>query len=201
MNKFNMTVLALSLAWAPLAMADSVSKKDYAEAKAKIATELRTDREKCGPFSGNAKDICILEAKGREDIAMTELEARREPTSKHHYKARVAKIDAEYAVAKERCDDLASNRKDVCVKEAEAAEVSAKADAEAQMKIWNANTKAKGKSAAAHDKAAKTSAEARSDAASEKLDANYDVAKEKCDVYAGASKEHCLIQAKAHFGK
>jgi hypothetical protein len=35
-------------------------------------------------------------------------------------------------VAKEKCDDKAGNEKDVCVKEAKAALVRAKADAKAQ---------------------------------------------------------------------
>ena len=201
MNTFNMAALAMGLICSPVVMADSLSKQEHAEAKAKISAELRVDREKCGPFSGNTKDVCIVEAKGREDIAMSQLEARRDPTSKNHHRVRMAKINADHAVAKERCDDLASNKKDVCVKEADAAETADKADADAQMKIWAANSAAKEKSVAANDKAAKSNAEARSEAASDKRDANYDVAKEKCDIYAGASKEHCLIQAKVHFGK
>lgn len=40
---------------------------------------------------------------------------------------RVAMADANYAVAKEKCDDFAGNVKDVCVKESMAAAVTAKA--------------------------------------------------------------------------
>jgi hypothetical protein len=35
----------------------------------------------------------------------------------------MAKVDADYAVAKEKCDDFSGNAKDVCVKEAKAAQV------------------------------------------------------------------------------
>jgi hypothetical protein len=41
----------------------------------------------------------------------------------------VAKAEADYRVAKERCDDQAGNVKDVCLEEAKAAEAAAKADA------------------------------------------------------------------------
>ena len=50
----------------------------------------------------------------------------------------MAKAETTYAVAKERCDDLSGNPKDVCVKEAKAAEVKAKADAKLGKEIGEA---------------------------------------------------------------
>ena len=41
----------------------------------------------------------------------------------------IARAEASLSVAKEKCDDLASNTKDACVKEADAVLVKAKADA------------------------------------------------------------------------
>ena len=41
----------------------------------------------------------------------------------------IKKADAEYDVAKEKCDDLAGNAKDVCVKDAKAAREKAKTSA------------------------------------------------------------------------
>jgi len=79
----------------------------------------------------------------------------------------------------QRCDDLAGNNKDVCVKEAKAAKETALADAKAGKKI--------------HD--------ARTDAADQKRDADYKVATEKCDALAGDAKSNCIAQAKANFGK
>jgi hypothetical protein len=82
-------------------------------------------------------------------------------------------------VAKEKCDDLAGNAKDVCVKEAKAVRVSAKADA----------------------KASEKSADARSEAAADKIEAQYKVEKEKCDKFAGNAKDNCVAQAKAQLSK
>lgn len=193
--------LAVSLAFSAGALAQSMSKNDYTAGKDKIAAEYKSAKTGCDSLSGNANDICMAEAKGREKIARAELDASYEPTRRSYYQARVAKAEAEYAVAKERCDNLAGNAKDVCMKEAKAAETTAKADATAQMKTSIANDTANEKSAEARNVANNKAADARKDAASETLDAQYGVAKEKCDAYAGGAKENCLNQAKARFGK
>jgi hypothetical protein len=91
----------------------------------------------------------------------------------------MAKADAAYDVAKEKCDDRKGNDKDVCVKEAKAAHTQATADAKANKKV----------------------AEVRKDAADDKRDAAYNVAKEKCDGLSGDTKAQCLATAKARYGK
>ncbi len=203
MNKFNSSAIALAigLAFSVGALAQAMSKDEYKAGKEKILADYKTAKAACATLSGNANDICQAEAKGTEKVAMADLEASYKPSSKTHYEARVARAEAAYAVAKERCDDLAGNGKDVCVKEAQAAETAAKADAKAQMKTSDANATADEKSAEARSKASTQTANARKDAAAEKLDADYKVAKEKCDTYAGSAKDYCLDQAKARFGK
>ena len=192
MKKFNVNVIALALgfAFSAGALAEGISKDDYKAGKDSIAAAYNSAKADCASLSGNPNDICVAEAKGKEKIARAELEARYKPSRTTHYQVRVAKAEADYAVAKERCDDLAGNAKDVCVKEAKAAEATAKADAKAQMKTADANATAN-----------KKTADARKDATADKLDAEYAVAKEKCDTYAGGAKDHCLVQAKAQFGK
>ena len=192
MNKFNIApmAMALGLVFSTAVLAQAVSKEDYQNGKDKIAAEYKSDKTSCSSLSANAKDICLAQALGKEKVAIADLEASYKPTVKNHYDARVAKAEAQYSVAKERCDDLAGNAKDVCVKEAQAAETAAKADAKAQMKTAEATTTAGEKSA-----------EARKDASSDKRDADYAVAKEKCDALAGSAKGNCLDQAKARFAK
>jgi hypothetical protein len=46
----------------------------------------------------------------------------------------MAKAEADYDVAKEKCDDQSGNAKDVCKKDAKAAFTSAKADAKSTRK-------------------------------------------------------------------
>ena len=192
MNKFNIApmAMALGLVFSTAVMAQALSKEDYQNGKDKIAAEYKSDKTGCSSLSANANDICMAQAHGKEKVAIADLEASYKPTVKNHYDARVVKAEAQYSVAKERCDYLSGNAKDVCVKEAQAAETAAKADAKAQMKTAEATTTAGEKSA-----------EARKDAASDKRDADYAVAKEKCDALAGSAKDNCLSQAKARFAK
>ena len=68
-------------------------------------------------------------AKGKDNAAKADAEAAYENTPKARENARVAHAQANYNVAIEKCDDLAGNRKDVCVKEAKANLVKGKSEA------------------------------------------------------------------------
>src|SRR5512140_3567835 len=130
--------------------------------------DLKAAKASCDSLAGNTKDICVAEAKGKASVAQAELKAKYQPSIKASHDARVAKADADYAVAMERCDDKGGNDKDVCVKEAKAAKVRAVADAQAWMETAKASSKAKETSAEASAKAKAVGTEARRDAAAEK---------------------------------
>lgn len=196
MNKITLALVAiggLGLAGVSLA-ADTgmppVSEPGYEQLKSSAEAQYRIDEAACASHAGNAKDICMAQAKGRESISKADAEAAYQNTAAHREDARVARAEATYAVAMERCDDLAGNGKDVCVKEAKAALVKGKADAKVDRVTSDSS----------HD-AADKQATARSDARTDKNDANYKVALEKCDALAGMPKDDCISQAKVHFGK
>jgi hypothetical protein len=192
MNLRPIAVLVLGLGIAAgAAAADPAAGRSAVKAgQDRIAAEYKAGQERCGGLAGNAKDVCEAEARGKRRIAETDLEARTRNTPKARYDARVARAEAEYLVAKERCDDLSGNPKDVCLKEAKAAETKAKADAKAERT-----------SAEANKDAAARSAEARQDAAEAKRDADYRVALERCDSFSGSATDACVRDAKARFGK
>ena len=127
----------------------------------------------------NAKDICVEEAKAKEKVGKAELEFNYTGKANDGNKVLVAKAEAAYAVAKEKCDDLAGNTKDVCVKEAKAVEIKALADAKMGKEIGIA----------------------KRDAATDKKDADYKVDIEKCDSQTGDVKTLCVSTAKLKFGK
>lgn len=214
MKKFNISAIALAIGLISTAsaMAESMTKNQYKSQMKSIESEYKINKATCNSSSGNAKDICVAEAKGKQNIAEAELEANYKPSVKTTYKANVAKADAHYSVAIEKCDDKAGNDKDVCVKEAKAVKVHQIADAETQMKSKNANAEANTtsgdaqavaneKSNDANTKAAEKKTDARKDAATEKRDADYAVAKEKCDALAGNVKDKCISDAKLRFGQ
>ncbi len=191
--------VAIGLVISVGAMAKGMSKEAYKAAEDRIEAEYKSDKANCDSLSGNAEDVCIAQAKGKEKIAKAELEATYEPTAKHRYQALIAKADADYAVANEKCDDKSGNDKDVCVKEAKAIQTSVKADAEEQLKTAQAKKDASEQSGTAASEAREESAEARQEATTDKLEANYAVAKEKCDALAGDAKASCLADAKAKY--
>ena len=191
-NTTTMTVLAtaIALSFGAAALADSMTKPQHTSAKNEIAATYKAAKVSCDALKANAKDICMAEAKGKEKVALADLEVSYKPTTKARYEARVARADAVYSLAKEKCDDLAGNNKDVCVKEAKAAETKGKADA----KVDKVATEQ------AQDSTKKV-AEAKQDAAQDKRDADYKVAVEKCDALAGDAKSRCVSDAKMRFGR
>jgi hypothetical protein len=173
------SLIVAALLALPLAQAATMAKPDYKAAKSRISADYKADKAACGSMTANAKDTCVEEAKAKEKVARAELEYGYTGKTKDQNKILVAKAESAYSVAKEKCDDMKGNDKDVCVKEAKAVEVKALANA----------------------KMGKQIAEAKTDAAQDKRDADYKVAAEKCDALAGDAKATCMTAAKAKFGK
>jgi hypothetical protein len=183
---------AASLAFAAsVAAAPTKQESDaYSAAKSAADAQAKIDKAACSSLSANAKDVCIAQAKGKENVAKADAKVVYENNPKNREAARVARAEASYAVAKEKCDDLSGNSKDVCVKEAKAGLVKGKADAKVDRVA--ADTRIDG--------AAKR-ADARADANADKRTADYKVAIEKCDVLTGAAKDSCVANAKTQYGK
>jgi len=175
---------------AQMAPTAPMSKANYTQAMKDADAQYKTAKSACASLSGNAKDICAAEAKGKHNVAKAETEAAYKHTPKARESARVAHAQATYDVAIQRCDDLAGNTKDVCVKEAKAALVKGKSDAKVDRVAADTNREA-----------ATTQAEARKDASADKREAEYKVAIEKCDALAGAAKDACVSAAKSKYGK
>ena len=167
-----------------------MSRDQYKAEKDRVESQYKADKDQCKSLKGNAEDVCKAEAKGKEKVAKADVEAKYKNTDKARYDARVARADATYDVAKEKCDDMSGNQKDVCVKEAKAAHTKAKADA----KVAKADSDATRKSS-------EKRADARADAREDTRDAQYKVAVEKCDSMKGSAKDQCVKDAKMHYGK
>ena len=173
------TLVIAALAVIPAAYAAPMNKADYKADKVRIEADYKADKTACGSLAGNANDICVEQAKGKEKLALAQLEYAYTGKAEDQNKIMKTKAEVDYAVAKEKCDDLAGNAKDVCVQEAKAAETKALADAKLDKKIGEAQT----------------------EAIDDKRDAEYKVATEKCDALAGDAKASCMSAAKIKFGK
>ena len=192
MNKFDLTALAAALCLSIGTSAiGAVTKTEYKAALEDISTQYKLDKAACKAMTGNANNICIEEAKGQEKVAKAELEASYRPSDKHHYDVRLTKTSAVYAVAKEKCDDITGNAKDVCRKEVKSY-VTAKADAKLAEKTTDATITAREKTDDANTTAREKTSEARKDAATEKRDAAYAIAKEICNAFIDNAKTICI---------
>lgn len=173
-------VLSLSalLAFAP-AQAARIGEADYKAGKVKIAADYKADKLACDAMTANAKDVCQEEAKAKDKNAMAAIEYGYTGKAADARKILTVKVDTAYDVAKEKCDDLAGNAKDVCVQQAKAAQTKGLAEA----------------------KLVKEVAEAGRDATATTREADLKLANEKCDALAGDAKSTCQSAAQARFGK
>lgn len=139
MKTFNVKLIALALgfAFSAGAMAASMTKADYKASKDTISAEYKTGKAGCDSLTANAKDICRAEATGKERVARAQLEDNYKPTAKTQYKALVAVSSADYAVSKEKCDDLSGDFKKTCIKDAKLVRTTAVADAKVKTNIEN----------------------------------------------------------------
>lgn len=120
LSDFTPLLLVAALLALPLAQAATLPKADYEAGKARIGAAYKADRAACAALSANAKDICIEEAKAKEKVERAELNAAYSGKPADAVKARVAKAEAAYAVAKEKCDAMAGDAKASCIAAAKA---------------------------------------------------------------------------------
>ena len=155
----------------------AITKAEHASAVKAAEMSYKNAKTTCGSLAGNAKDVCIAEAKVEKTYSIAKTDGDYKDTAKAIFDGRKNVAKAEYDLAKTKCNAKAGNDKDVCIKEAKAIEARALADAKAGTKI----------------------SDARADAADTKNTANYKVALEKCDALAGDAKASCVKNAKAQY--
>ena len=174
---------ALALAAAALvagtAGAASMSKDEYRAVRTRIDAEYRAATAACDRYTDNARDVCRVEAKGKERIARAELEYNLSGTPKDKSRLAMARADAAYDVARERCDNRTGSDRSVCIQDAKTRHAKAEADAKLELTV----------------------SEAQREAAENRRNAEYDLARKQCEALVGDAKSQCLATARAKFGK
>ena len=99
--------------------AETVMNKDaYKAGQQRIEAQAKAQVSACGRFKGNAKDVCQAQAKGWEKVAKADLEARHTPGPEAEKMAKFARAEADYGVAKQRCEIHKDRARDTCVAQA-----------------------------------------------------------------------------------
>lgn len=86
-------------------------------AKVRADTDYDVAKETCDDSSGNAKDVCEQQAKTNHVKALADIKLS-EKSGDAMTNAQDEKRDADYKLAAEKCDSLAGDAKDACVKAA-----------------------------------------------------------------------------------
>ncbi|NRF68135.1 hypothetical protein HLB44_14170 [Aquincola sp. S2] len=180
MNRLlTLSCLAALFGLAGAAQAANFTRGAYDGAKTDIKATYKAERDKCGALTGNAREICVEQAKGREAVALAQLEYNYTGSARDETRLLEAQYKARYELAKERCDDLAGDAKALCVREAKTARDKEQADV----------------------KLAKRVTVAVEDAESARAKAEYKLAMEKCSQMTGDTKDTCIVATKARYGE
>ena len=99
----------------------NVTQKPEADYKAAVA--------KCDAMSGNDKNVCMAEAKVARTRTEADILSRYNTTPVSRERARTNMADAEYNLAKARCDGKAGADKDACMNDAKSVHTAALNDA------------------------------------------------------------------------
>lgn len=92
-------------------------RNDYMEAR--YEAKYKIAKEACDDKSGNAKDVCVADAKAAHDKAKADLKANKKIADAQNDQMET-KLKADYKAANERCDTLSGDAKDSCQASAKA---------------------------------------------------------------------------------
>jgi hypothetical protein len=110
-----LAVMLAALIGQPSVQAAAVSPDEYRAVRSRIEAEYRDSLVSCQRLTGNLRDVCREKAKGREKVARAELEFNRSGSARDAEKLALARADADYEVAKERCEDRTGNERVRCL--------------------------------------------------------------------------------------
>ena len=133
--KKHLLMLAIASTCLVAGQASAMTQDEYKVAKEKIEADYKVAKTQCDTLKDNAKDVCEKEAKGKENVAKAELEQAYKPSDAHARNVAEEKVKANYAVAKEKCDDLKGDAKNACEKQAKADESKGMAQVKSMKKM------------------------------------------------------------------
>lgn len=185
MNKrILLAILCLASAGGALAGGGGMSKEAYEAAKSRIEAAQDAELKACDGAKGNARDICRATAKGRGRVALAELKADYEPSPEADRAAMMAQAEADYDVAKQKCDDARGHAKDLCKGRADHVREAAIRRAKIERVEATRRLQSRGGQARAQ----------------ESPDARYAAEKARCGML-GEERDSCLADARRRFGK
>jgi hyperosmotically inducible protein len=180
------TAASSTFAFAPTAALNH-DPATYRNVTQKAAADYKAATAKCSSLNGNDKDICSAEAKAARARTEADAIAQYNNTEKGRASSRTKVADADYAVAKAKCDAMNGAEKDSCMNNAKSVHTAALADAKAGRDVRV--TAAAGATAGVDGKGLIANTGTNEPAKAEAVD--------KCAQVGGTSKTGCLIDNRA----
>jgi hyperosmotically inducible protein len=133
------TAVSASFAAAPTAALNH-DPATYNNVTKKVAADYKAATAKCTAMTGNAKTVCMEEAKAARAHAEVDAVAQYNNTPTGRVKARTAVADADYSLAKAKCGDMTGTDKDACLANATSVHTAAVADAKSDRAVASSAT-------------------------------------------------------------
>jgi hypothetical protein len=182
--------LAAALACMAAAHAAPVLTPEEVKAhKVRIEEQYDQAQTRCKRVEGHARELCNEQARSERDIQAAELRMQAEPTPENDQKVRLAKAEANYAVALVKCKAMVGAARSVCRDDAKAVFNGAKTEARLQHDV------------VAQTLRAENTVRERTAQADRIAAAQYNAARERCEMLPGEARMACLNDAKQRFGK
>jgi len=166
----------------------AITPIEYKEVRQRIDTEHNSAQMHCNTLVGNARAVCKKEAKARAKVAEAELLYQANASDQHKHNLAKVKENTSYNVAREKCNGLKGNAKDICIKDVKVAHVKAVEAMRVEDALKEENVTSDKKSvdilyAKIHEKRNVRKAE-------------YQAACARCNSYAGDIRGKCIADAK-----
>ncbi len=107
---------ALALVVAPSAAA--LTPSEYGVARQNADAQYKLELEQCKSLGGNARDVCVKDAKAVRDSARADAYAAFKGTPEARAEAIEDKAEARYRAARQRCEPLGGDERGACIKRA-----------------------------------------------------------------------------------
>ncbi|SDC27856.1 BON domain-containing protein [Massilia sp. PDC64] len=184
------TAAGASFAAAPTAALNH-DPATYRNLTQKAESEYRAAAAKCDAKSGNDKDICMAEARLVRTRTEADALSKYNNTAAGRARARTNLADAEYDLAKAKCDAKSGADKDSCMDNAKSVHTAALADAKAERTATTSSNTSSGASSGGSQASGGglvTSTDTRDPAKAAAVD--------KCAQMGADAKTGCLVETK-----
>jgi hypothetical protein len=190
MHFFRLACAVAALSCAAVAQAaPPFTKEAYKAQQLRIEGDYDVAQGKCKSLQGNARRVCYEQVRGERDIAQAQLEMQFKPSADADEKVRLARAEATYAVAVQKCKSMDGSAREVCRDDAKMVFKEAKSEARMQKEL------------VAMELRSQQVVQERTQQADRMAEARFAAARERCEMLPGEGRDNCLADVKRRFDK